>query len=226
MKTSSSLRGSLKKCLLALELGAIGSIVAGQALADCGVYALPGAPTTQWNAPMPDTGAIRQAVYRPGAGQLIRATFDKDADNAGIVGMWKISFVSDGTAYPAPIPQGIEIDFGTVQWNSDGTEIMVSGGRPPSTGNVCMGVWKQTGRSTYKLRHIGLSWASADTPPPIGPVSPAVFVGPAIIQQVVTLSASRDSYTGPFTIDQYAADGTTLLEHIGGTVTALRFTVN
>ncbi len=137
--------------------------------------------------------------------------------------MWKVTLVSDGTAYPIPIPNGAPIDFGTAQWHSDGTEVLVSGGRAPSTGDVCMGVWEQIGNSTYKLKHVGLSYSSTDSVPPS---SPSVFLGPAIIRETVTLSHSRDSYTGTFTIDQYAADEVTLIEHIGGTVTATRFTVD
>jgi hypothetical protein len=117
-------------------------------------------------------------------------------------------------------------DFGTVQWHNDGTELMISGGRPPSTGDVCMGVWEQTGPFTYKLKHVALAWVSSDTPPPLGPVSPAVFVGPAIIRELITLSHSRDSYEGTFTLDQYASDETTLLEHISGTITGTRITVD
>jgi hypothetical protein len=119
------------------------------------------------------------------------------------------------------------VDFGTVQWHSDGTEITFSGGRPPSSGDVCMGVWKKTGRNTYKLNHIALAWISADTPPQLGgPVSPAVFVGPATIRQVVTLDRSGNSFEGSLTIDQYAQDETTLLQHIGGKVVATRVTVD
>jgi hypothetical protein len=132
--------------------------------------------------------------------------------------------VSDGTAYPIAIPAGAVVDFGTVQWRADGTEIMVSGGRPPSTGDVRMGVWEQTGPFAYQLKHLALAWISSDTPPTLGPVSPAVFVGPAIISEGVTLNRSRDRYEGSFTIDQYATDETRLLEHVAGTITGTGFT--
>jgi len=143
----------------------------------------------------------------------------------GIVGTWRVTFVSDGSAYPGPIPAGAIVDFGTVQWHTDGTEFMISGGRPPSSGDVCMGVWQQTGPSTYELKHLALAYVSSDTLPPIGPASPAVFLGPAIIHEIVTLDQTRMKYTGTFTIDQYATDEETLLEHVGGTLTATRFTV-
>ncbi len=133
-----------------------------------------------------------------------------------IVGMWKVSFFADDAAHT-------QVDFATVQWHSDGTEFMISGGRAPSTGDVCMGAWEQTGGSTYKLKHIALAYSSSDSAPP---VVPAAFVGPAIMQQTVTLSRSKNSYAGTFTIDQYAPDETTLIVHITGTVSATRFTAD
>jgi hypothetical protein len=54
----------------------------------------------------------------------------------------------------------------------------------------------------------------------------ATFLGPAIIQETVVLSPSGKSFEGTFTIDPYATDEITLIEHISGTVTATRFTVN
>jgi hypothetical protein len=67
---------------------------------------------------------------------------------------------------------------------------------------------------SYRLKHIALSWNPTGT----------VFVGPAIITQEVTLSPADQSYEGTFTLDQYAADGTTRLAHIEGTVEATRIT--
>jgi hypothetical protein len=115
-----------------------------------------------------------------------------------------------------------------VQWHDDGTEIMISGGRAPSTGDVCMGVWEQVGPFTYKLKHLALAWVSADTPPSMGGPgpSPAQFLGPAIIRQLVTLSQSRDVYQGGFTLDQYNADESVLLVHVSGTITGTRVTVD
>jgi hypothetical protein len=218
---------TLGQCVLAIGLGTMGILVSSQALADCTSYNPLGVPPpAQWNAPVRAMGGLMPAVYRPGSEHFTRTDFDGNNSNAGIVGLWRATFVSDGTAYPAPIPYGAVVDFGTVQWHSDGTELMVSGGRPPSSGDVCMGVWQQTGPRTYKLKHIALGWISSDTAPPLGPISPAVFVGPAIIRALVTLSPSHNSYEGSFTIDQYAADETTLLEHIGGKLSATRVTVD
>jgi hypothetical protein len=170
---------------------------------------------------------LMAAVYRPGFEGFVPIAYETMAANVGIVGLWKVSMISDGVP-PNPVPQGATVDFGTVQWHSDGTEFMISGSRPPSTGDVCMGVWEQIGPRTYKLKHIALAWVSSDTPPSMGGPgpSPAQFLGPAVIQQVVTLDKSRAHYQGSFTIDQYNVDETALLVHLSGTVSGDRVTVD
>ncbi|WP_218511394.1 hypothetical protein [Variovorax sp. dw_308] len=135
-------------------------------------------------------------------------------DGPGIVGMWKSNTLS---------PTGDVLDFGTQQFHSDGTEFLISGGRAPSTGDVCMGVWEQIGPATYKIKHIALGYLSSDSSPP---VVPAAFAGPAIIHQIVTLSPSGNKYTGTYTVDIYAKDGVTLVGHGEGTLTGVRFTVD
>ena len=222
MNGNPSLRRSARAWALALGCGAIGFV--SNAVAGCG---LPGS-TTDPSAPLgiEAPGQLMTTVYRPGAARPIRVA-DDDQRGPHIVGMWRITLVSDGTAYPASIPFGAVVDFGTQQWHSDGTEFLISGGRPPSSGDVCMGVWEQAGHHTYKLKHIALAYASSDTPPSQGgPVVPAAYVGPGIIREVVTVNPSGKSFEGTFTIDQYAKDETTLLQHIAGRVFGTRVTVD
>jgi hypothetical protein len=115
---------------------------------------------------------------------------DHDSDDR-IVGFWKVEFkLEDGTVF----------DDGLAQWHSDGTEIMNSGSHPPATGNFCLGVWKKSGRSRYNLNHFGLSWDHDSQGNPI-------FIGPARIQETITLEPSGDSYYGTFTVDQYDLSG-------------------
>ena len=211
----------------ALALAATAALAnAGPAMAGCGLYN-PAVPPAQRVTPKQEGARLIAAVYRPGSEWLIPVGYEPGVPNTSIVGLWKVSFVSDGIP-PNPVPEGATVDFGTVQWHDDGTELMVSGGRAPSEGDVCMGVWEQIGLFTYKLKHIGLGWVSEDTPPSMGGPgpSPAQFLGPGIISEVVTLNKSRDSYQGAFTIDQYNADESKLLVHISGTVTGTRVTVN
>jgi hypothetical protein len=197
------------------------------ALAGCGLSYPLGVSRVQWDAPVGEAPKLMPAVYRARSEGFIRVGLQDNTPNNGIAGLWKVSFVSDGRP-PNPVPAGVMTDFGTVQWHADGTEIMVSGGRAPSTGDVCMGVWEQTGPFTYKLKHIALAWVSNDTPPSMGGPgpTPAQFLGPAVISELVTLSRSRDSYQGTFTIDQFNADESALLVHVSGTIRGTRVTVD
>ena len=127
---------------------------------------------------------------------------DKDSDDR-IVGFWKVEFALEDEV----------IDSGFAQWYRNGTEIMNSS-RPPATSNFCLRVWKKSGRSSYKLNHFGLSGDSDGK-----------FIGPARIQEDVTLDHSGDTYTGTFTIDQYDPSDN-LLAHIAGQATATRIAVD
>ena len=134
--------------------------------------------------------------------------------NAGrgtIVGLWSVQFISEGND---GIPDGTVIDQGYATWHADGTEIMNSG-RPPASGNFCMGVWKLTGRLSYKLNHVTLSWDPTGT----------TFIGPGSIHESVTLDHSGMTYSGTFTIDQFDTNGN-LLAHLQGNISATRITVD
>ncbi|MEO8053065.1 MAG: hypothetical protein ABI833_21875 [Acidobacteriota bacterium] len=64
--------------------------------------------------------------------------------NPSIVGLWHTTFISGGSVW----------DEAFEQWHSDGTELAVDNAVPPLLGNVCVGVYKQTGPRTYKLHHV------------------------------------------------------------------------
>jgi hypothetical protein len=138
---------------------------------------------------------------------------EDDSDSVGIVGLWKVKFVSKGTT-GIGIPDGAPLDDGYATWHRDGTEIMNSG-RVPKTGSFCMGVWKQTGQSSYKLNHFALSWDPTGT----------TLIGPTNIREQIVLDGSGTSYSGTVTIDQYDTQGH-LLVHISGVVSAQRITAD
>ena len=216
---------TLRKAALAAALGLGAIMMSTQARAGCGGWVPPAAPSSssRWDMPATGQGGLMDAVYRPGEDSGFLRVSDLQEQLEGIVGTWRFTWTSDGTAYPQSIPYGAQVDFGTHQWHGDKTEIFTSGGRPPSSGDVCMGVWKQTGRFTYKLRHIALAWLSSDSTPSS---TPATYLGPAIITESVTLNRAGNRYEGTFTLDQYARDETTLIEHISGKVEATRFTID
>jgi hypothetical protein len=135
--------------------------------------------------------------------QLMRAALgseDRDDDAAPIVGMWHVVFTAQ-TLQGSAIPDTV-IDSAVVVWHSDGTEIMNSA-RPAQDGNFCLGVWEQTGKSTYYLNHI--PWAgndAANAPSGIGnPTGGGQFL------EQVTLSPDRNSYSGIFKLDAYDVNG-------------------
>jgi hypothetical protein len=143
--------------------------------------------------------------------------FFGESNGDAIVGLWQVAFVAKGNASPPGPPDGAPIDAGYATWHSDGTELMNSG-RPPASGNFCMGVWQQIGRSTYKLNHWALAWT------PDG----STFVGPVNIREVVTVDRSGNNYQGSFTLTQYEPDGIKIVAPtpIIGTVTGKRITPN
>ncbi len=222
MKATLICRRSLARTALALAAAAAASTLALPAAAGCAI-GVPQVPSREAPGPWDRAGLI-PAVYRGAEGSFVRVDDrEREPRGAGIVGTWRFTWVSDGTAYPVPIPYGAVVDFGTQQWHDDGTEFIISGARPPGAGDTCMGSWEQTGPSTYRYKHIALAWANSDTVPS---ATPAVYVGPAIMRATVTLNRSRNAFEGTFTLDQYAKDEATLIEHIAGRVTAIRFSVD
>lgn len=61
---------------------------------------------------MGPAGGFMSALYRPRDGGFVRIS-DEDWHNASVVGMWRVTFISDGTAFPGTIPAGVIADFGT-----------------------------------------------------------------------------------------------------------------
>ncbi|HVC45906.1 MAG TPA: hypothetical protein VND90_01540 [Terracidiphilus sp.] len=151
-----------------------------------------------------------------GSPYLLRASFlgndEAAAAEPTIVGTWKERWISKGSN---GIPDGAEIDAGYAQWHSDGTEINVSGLRTPMTGDVCLGEWIKTGPRSYRLNHFGISYD------PTG----LNLVGPARIQQWLTLDQKGMTTSGTFSIDQYDEAGN-LLAHIQGNVIGTRVTMD
>jgi hypothetical protein len=106
-----------------------------------------------------------------------------DKSNEPIVGMWE--FRMAGPPFSA--------DFGLQQFHSDGTEMMISLGVPPS-GGVCQGVWQKIGKSTYTLNHIAGTYVDPD--PMVGGIRLHFHV-------VITVDPSGDTYSGEYTASAY-----------------------
>jgi hypothetical protein len=156
----------------------------------------------------PNPGALLKPQAWNGSDDL-NASLMLVSDNDPVVGFWKVKLTAKDTP---GIPDGTVLDDGFQQWHSDGTEIMNSS-RVPATGNFCMGVWKKTAPSKYRLNHFGLSWDLSNT-----------YVGPANIRSNIVLSNDGNKFTGTFTIDQYDTNGN-VLAHLQGQIVGKRVTV-
>jgi len=125
-----------------------------------------------------------------------------------IVGLWHTSFTSGG----APWDEAFE------QWHSDGTELAVDNAVPPLLGNVCVGVYKQTGPRTYSLRHVTWNWDPSKASP---------FAGTFLLLMTVTVDKDGNTFSGTFVSDSYDVFGAVIPDlHFEGTVSSERITVD
>ncbi len=185
---------------LGLLAGAL--VLAGVAHGECG-------RTLEAHA-QPASGHLQAAAPR-----ILRAAFLPDAaedDSTAIVGFWHVKFVSKGSA---GIPDGTEVDAGYAQWHSDGTEIMNSAGRSPTTNAFCLGVWKAVAPRQFQLNHFASAYDPTGTH----------LIGPANIRETVTVGPQGKHFEGVFTIDQYDESGN-LLAHVQGKITGTRIDVD
>lgn len=173
------------------------------ALAQCAMKLV---KPVSWNSQMGSPQLMRAALTLVSGGD----------DAAPIVGMWHVLFTAK-TLQGSPIPDTV-IDNAVVVWHSDGTEIMNSA-RPAQDGNFCLGVWEQTGKSTYYLNH--LPWAGNDAAnAPSGIGNPT---GGGQIVEHVTLSPDHNSYSGTFKLVAYDLNGK-VEATLTGTLKATRIT--
>jgi hypothetical protein len=104
-----------------------------------------------------------------------------------IVGLWHVVYTeSDGTTV---FNQTFKM------WHADGIEFE-NAVLPPTVGDICYGVWKQTSNRSVKLHHIGILWG------PDGKVA-----GTFTIDETNTVSDDGKSYNGHFVYSQFDPSG-------------------
>ena len=194
---------------MTLSAGIFVTLLVSKASAGCGDLADLKGPFEFPQHSIADMRSLAPAVEADSASDRGRMT-------ASIVGLWKVQLLSKGNGSHNPsIPDGALIDFGYTQWHSDGTEILNSGGHAPSTENFCLGVWGQTGYLTYELNHFPISYDATS----------GALTNYIQLREQDTLSPSGASYSGTFTLDVYDTKGNHV-DHLAGTVTATRITVD
>jgi len=200
---------------VALGVIALGTSFAPVARAGCG--SLSG---------LQSRGSVKPSAFLLGAGQ----SSEWEPGEASIVGLWRVKVLSVGNQ-ALGIPDGTVLDEGYSVWHRDGTEILNSG-RDPSTGSFCLGAWKQTGRSTFKLNHYALNWTGLTVdakgnvilnPQTKEPLN--TLTGPASIREEVTLDGGRNNFEGTFTLENFDQNGKSIVT-VTGKITGVRLTAD
>lgn len=135
--------------------------------------------------------------------------FPSPPDNPTVVGLWHVIYTNDAD-------QSIFNDtFDT--WHSDGTEFE-SAFLAPASGDVCVGVWTQTGFRSVKLHHVG--WLFDPSTPT------ATAANTFTLDEEVTVAPNGKSYSGKYTFKIWNLDGTPTPAEVTGTMAATRITVD
>jgi hypothetical protein len=143
----------------------------------------------------------RAGEFGPGSLLLVA---DREASDDRIVGFWSVKYLAkDGTV----------LDNAFQQWHSDGTEIHNSQA-PAAAGNICLGVWKKTGKFHYTLNHFYLN---------SDPATDILHVR-VQLREEIDLDHGGNEHFGTVTFDVYDLNGN-LLDHNQATVHATRITV-
>jgi hypothetical protein len=132
---------------------------------------------------------------------------DDSSDRPAIVGLWKAEYL---------IGSGPDLfDESFQQFHSDGTEMMLSRGLPPVLGNVCVGVWKQAGR-TIKLKHTAWNWNPDNS-----------WAGTFIMEVTLTVNRRGTRFSGTFVADNFDTLGDPVPGgHVEGVVRASRISAD
>ena len=192
---------AVRKLILTFTTLAMGVLFVPLALADCA-------------NPMNDKGHLSRQSWQ---GQEIPSSNLLLVSDHGptMIGMWHVRFIAEGNGPGLP-PDGTQVDNAMSHWHVDGTEVTVSS-RPPQTGDVCLGVWREVGPRHYELNHFGISFD-----PSTDPNTPQGF---ANIRQNIFLNPDGRTFKGRFVFDQYDATGGLLFE-IKGNLIGTRITLS
>ena len=176
----------------------LGAACAASAKAACPSSMTPRVAGVSWSdGPLAARARLRQV-------SLAYAAHDDDSDREpSIVGLWKVAFLAGGQV----------IDQGFDAWHADGTETL-NDFVPPTTGNVCLGVWERTGARTYKLKHLSWNYDANGN-----------AIGIVVIHELVKLDRSGNSYQGTLTVEVFDLHDTLLFQD-SGELTGRRITAD
>jgi hypothetical protein len=129
--------------------------------------------------------------------------------NPGIVGLWHVIYTNSADQ------STFNDTFDT--WHSDGTEFE-NAFLAPASGNICEGVWRQTGLRSVSLHHVG--WLFDPSTPT------ATATNTFTVDADLKVAANGASYSGTFTFKVWNLDGTPTPVEVTGTIAATRISPN
>lgn len=145
-----------------------------------------------------DGAAIVRVIPQVKQAPLGRARMEYDS----IVGLWQVSYSVNGNVVLHTIDT----------WSSDGTELLIAD-KSPIVGNVCAGVWQNTGPHGVQLHHLGWTFDGTGTP-----------TGSLVDDESLKVGRDAMTYSGTFDEKFYDTNGN-LVKEVTGDVAANRVTV-
>jgi hypothetical protein len=183
---------------------ALFTFLAGTANAACASNPMKG----QFNLSNVFALANKVQAVEPPLQESVAELKNVEEDQASIVGLWAVTYFVGRTS--SVWDQGFE------QWHSDGTELNIDNAVPPSLGNVCVGVYKEVGLRTFKLRHVTWNFDANGN-----------LTGTFLLLQTVTVSPNGNAFAGTYTSDSFDLSGKVIPSaHAEGIVSATRITVD
>ena len=130
-----------------------------------------------------------------------------DHRKPGVVGTWIAEWFVGSTSQI--------FDRAIAVFYADGNETENDIAVPPATENVCFGVWEQTGRDTFKMRHLG--WVFDLN---------GIFLGTVEVIATVSLTDNGTRLRGKYVLEQYDVAGNLIpADHAEGDIRATRYTI-
>jgi len=195
-----------------LSAAVVGMLLVPAASA-CDMAPQPGGPLAMAQLMQDSRNPLESATFANLARDLKSAASGR---SPSLVGMWSFQFISMGnTTHNPSIADGTELLWGYNQFHSDETEILNAGARSPAQQNFCLGVWQDTGNSTYQVNHFALNYDAAT----------GTLLGRIIVIEKITVSPGGTALSGTFVETVFDTKGNQT-DHLTGQVTAQRITVD
>jgi hypothetical protein len=153
---------------------------------------------------------VKDSVRLPMLGQMGSGFYNPlRPGEPAVVGLWHVIYTNGADQ------STFNDTFDT--WHDDGTEFE-NAYLAPAGGNVCEGVWKQTGPRSVALHHVG--WLF--DPSNLSATASNTFT----LDESITVARDGATYSGTFTFKIWNLDGSPTPVQVTGTIAATRITVN